>query len=88
MLVGFLLDRRRRDQTLDRLKHGGGRVRCPRCGWEPESHHKWACAPGCGHVWNTFETYGRCPGCMRQWEQTACLKCGQWSPHDDWYEKE
>jgi hypothetical protein len=42
---------------------------------------------GCGTVWNTFLTKGRCPGCSHQWRWTSCLQCQQWSLHDDWYEK-
>lgn len=63
---------------------GGGRIRCPRCGWQPRRHDRWSCV--CGHVWNTFETRGRCPGCGVAWEQTQCLRCAEWSPHEDWYE--
>ena len=62
------------------------RIRCPKCQWEPAKHDTWCCAPGCGHVWNTFETAGVCPGCSKQWAETACLRCNAWSPHDDWYE--
>ena len=63
----------------------GGRIRCPKCGWEPGRNDRWSCEPGCGHVWNTFETAGVCPACSKQWTDTACLRCHQWSPHDDWY---
>jgi len=41
---------------------------------------------GCGHVWNTFDTRGLCPGCSHQWKHTACLSCTRWSLHEDWYE--
>jgi hypothetical protein len=41
---------------------------------------------GCGTVWNTFDTRGRCPGCSHQWTWTRCFACDGWSPHDDWYE--
>ena len=64
-----------------------GRIRCPRCAWQPGREDRWSCGPGgCGHVWNTFETAGRCPACDRKWTDTACLRCGQWSPHEEWYE--
>ena len=63
----------------------GGRIRCPRCAWEPAQHDRWRCEPGCGFVWNTFQTRGVCPGCARQWTETACLRCHEWSRHDDWY---
>lgn len=63
----------------------GGRIRCPKCRWEPRAEDCWSCEPGCGHVWNTFETRGCCPGCSKQWTETVCLRCLQWSRHDDWY---
>jgi len=49
---------------------------------------RWQCL--CGHVWNTFDTAGRCPACSKQWKETCCLPpiaggCGRWSPHLDWY---
>jgi len=68
-----------------RLHDDGGKIRCPKCAWEPARTDRWWCQPGCGHVWNTFETRGCCPACSRQWEQTVCLRCHQWSRHDDWY---
>ena len=70
-------------------------IRCPKCQWQPKRASRWMCAPcgapedfpdGCGHVWNTFDTRGRCPGCRHQWRYTACLSCARWSLHDDWYE--
>jgi DNA-directed RNA polymerase subunit RPC12/RpoP len=70
-------------------------IRCPRCGWRPSDESRWACDwPGtpeprfhsCGTVWNTFSTRGRCPECGHQWQWTSCLRCGQWSLHEDWYE--
>lgn len=62
------------------------RIRCPVCEWQPSAHDTWNCNPdGCGHAWNTFDTHGVCPACSREWKVTACLKCGVWSPHDDWY---
>jgi len=27
----------------------------------------------------------RCPKCKKQWKDTQCLECKQWSPHIDWY---
>jgi len=59
------------------------RIACPRCRWEPRAEDNWWCE--CNHVWNTFDTGGRCPQCHRQWEDTQCLSCGEWSPHLDWY---
>jgi len=64
---------------------GRGKIRCPKCAWEPEKSDRWRCEPGCGHVWNTFETHGLCPGCSKQWTDTKCLRCSQWSAHDEWY---
>lgn len=61
------------------------RIRCPKCAWQPQKHHRWYCH--CGHCWNTFETRGVCPGCHFVWQQTACHRCEQWSAHADWYEK-
>src|SRR5438132_1271570 len=70
-------------------------IRCPRCGWRPSASSRWSCDPvegpeppfqGCGTVWNTFSTRGRCPGCSHWWRWTSCLRCSEWSPHEDWYE--
>lgn len=72
------------------------RIRCPQCKWQPNSHSTWFCGDGgppeyfrgCGTEWNTFDTRGRCPGCSHLWLWTACLWCGQYSPHEDWYTDE
>ena len=61
------------------------KIYCPKCKWKPNPHSLWCCDPGCQHVWNTFDTYGRCPGCGFIWRETACHDCGAWSPHHDWY---
>ena len=61
------------------------RIRCPACAWEPSRTDRWYCSPGCGHVWNTFETAALCPGCAKQWAYTVCLSCSVSSPHDAWY---
>lgn len=66
-------------------KGGRRRIRCPKCGWEPQKKDLWSCT--CHYTWNTFDTAALCPGCGKQWEHTACLRCHQWSPHKDWYEK-
>src|SRR6266540_1986982 len=72
-----------------------GRIRCPLCAWRPAASSLWTCASfntqegafrGCGTIWNTFATRGRCPGCAHQWRWTSCLRCGEWSLHEDWYE--
>jgi hypothetical protein len=77
------------DETPD-----AGRVRCPLCGWRPQSSSLWGCDDcghpeyfygGCGRVWNTFDTGGLCPGCGHRWRWTSCLYCGGWSLHEDWY---
>ena len=61
----------------------GETIRCPKCDWVPHRNHRWRCK--CGHGWNTFETAGACPACRFQWEVTACLSCGESSPHSEWY---
>lgn len=74
------------DKLLDR-RGKGGRIRCPKCSWEPKKSDRWFCSK-CGQgVWNTFDTRGVCPVCKYQWKWTACLRCNQWSLHEDWYEK-
>jgi hypothetical protein len=62
------------------------RIRCPKCQWSPDAEARWSCR--CRHLWNTFHTRGACPACGYQWTVTACLNCGQASPHSDWYAKE
>ena len=64
----------------------GPRIRCPKCGWRPRAEDRWGCT--CGHVWNTFDTGGVCPGCLYQWKVTQCLRCAEFSPHSDWYTPE
>lgn len=72
------------------------RIRCPQCKWQPTSSSSWVCGDGgppeyfsgCGTEWNTFDTRGRCPGCGHRWLWTACLWCGQYSLHEDWYTDE
>jgi len=73
-----------------------GRIRCPRCQWQPSALSRWYCGDcdypeyfynGCGAAWNTFTTRGRCPGCGHQWSWTICLRCYRWSRHNDWYRK-
>jgi DNA-directed RNA polymerase subunit RPC12/RpoP len=70
-------------------------IRCPQCDWRPSGSSRWCCIwyespeprfDACGAEWNTFTTRGRCPGCGHQWRWTSCLRCGEWSPHEDWYE--
>jgi predicted RNA-binding Zn-ribbon protein involved in translation (DUF1610 family) len=59
------------------------KICCPKCSWEPDGHAYWTCS--CGISWNTFETYGKCPGCGKIWRDTQCPECVKWSPHADWY---
>lgn len=81
-----MLDRRSKTVT-HLLTPDFTRIRCPLCQWRPRKEDRWLCEPGCGSVWNTFETSGICPGCQKHWDQTACLRCAGWSPHADWYEQ-
>ena len=62
----------------------GPRIRCPLCGWTPAEGDLWLCT--CGHTWNTFDTGGVCPACLKQWTSTRCLACHRWSAHSDWYQ--
>jgi hypothetical protein len=88
----LLLLKRRLDPVVvsgfeddDDLKRGRRRrIRCPRCAWEPDRHDLWTCV--CLHSWNTFDTEGLCPACGRQWAETQCQRCKEWSPHAEWYE--
>jgi hypothetical protein len=66
------------------------RIYCPLCEWEPKPESRWVCAPGepgsgCLTSWNTFWTAGCCPGCGHFWSKTACFRCRQMTPHQDWY---
>jgi hypothetical protein len=84
MIFAFVITKK---ESALRL-HDREKIRCPKCAWEPTKSDRWCCEPGCGHLWNTFETRGQCPSCNKQWAETACLRCLQWSRHDDWYVKE
>jgi hypothetical protein len=67
---------------------GGARplVECPGCHYRPTPFDLWQCTPdGCGHIWDTFATAARCPGCGAQFPWTACPACGQVFPHRAWY---
>ena len=64
--------------------------------WQPPESTLWACQSfgtpepyfgGCGTLWNTFSTGGKCPGCSHQWKWTSCPHCHDWSLHEDWYEE-
>ena len=54
----------------------GPRIRCPLCGGTPSKRDVWSCT--CGHAWNTFDTGGVCPACVRQWTETQCPSCHRW----------
>jgi hypothetical protein len=88
-----LLPRQRSKPDRDEAFPG---IRCPLCGWRPLESSRWCCIwvgtpepffESCGYVWNTFSTRGRCPGCSHQWQWTSCLRCGESSLHQDWYEE-
>lgn len=83
----FLFGTRRDRKEKEKKSTGnqGPKIRCPQCLWQPRAHSRWACT--CGHLWNTFDTAGKCPACEHQWTDTACPKCKQWSRHEAWYEK-
>jgi len=75
---------------------GFSRIRCPICDWSPTASSVWSCQSegtpepffgGCGAIWNTFATGGRCPGCQHQWQWTSCPRCESWSLHKDWYDE-
>ena len=84
--IGLLLGRKSPLTDLRPFDPDGLKIRCPRCAWQPGKHSRWFCDPGCLHQWNTFDTAGVCPRCAKQWDDTACLSCHQWSRHGDWYE--
>ena len=60
------------------------RIRCPLCAWEPAPGTVWSCS--CGYRWDTFETGGICPACLKRWETTECFGCSRSSPHSNWYQ--
>ena len=63
------------NKFFESIQKGGRalRIACPKCELEPKAVDRWCCSPGCGHVWNTFDTIGRCPQCGKQWKETVCL---------------
>jgi hypothetical protein len=63
--LGLLFRAPRTDPRL--IDTGMIRIRCPLCGWQPAKTDRWVCSPGCGHLWNTFETRGVCPACAKHW---------------------
>ncbi|HVL67006.1 MAG TPA: hypothetical protein VM364_07065 [Vicinamibacterales bacterium] len=85
-MLGFLFSTDK--QVRDKLRGGSFRIRCPKCQWQPGRQDTWCCTPGCGHVWNTFDTRALCPGCSKQWTHTSCLRCTEWSLHEEWYDEQ
>ena len=61
------------------------KVYCPKCRWVPRPSDLWMCVPACRRLWHTFDTCGVCPRCGKNWEDTQCHACQQFSPHIDWY---
>jgi hypothetical protein len=62
------------------------KIACPKCDFRPSQYVFWNCS--CGHEWHPFATRGVCPECSKCWQDTQCPRCGIWSPHVDWYEKD
>jgi len=58
-------------------------IRCPNCSFQPSTDTHRGCK--CGHIWNTFWTFGLCPVCHFQWEVTICHRCHEMSEHRAWY---
>ena len=87
-MLGFMFLKRSPTRETRLFEPDFLKIRCPRCRWQPGRQDRWYCEPGCLHHWNTFETGGICPRCGKEWEETACLRCGEWSRHADWYEKQ
>lgn len=61
------------------------KIFCPKCKYVPSPSDFWVCEPACGWMWHTFDTCGVCPQCGKNWEDTQCPKCTDWSRHADWY---
>ena len=61
------------------------KIRCPKCRWEPSVNSQWYCDK-CSHIWNTFDTGGKCPGCGHVHRYTQCPRCHKMSPHAEWYD--
>ncbi len=59
-------------------------IACPKCDWEPDGHAHWVC-DHCATRFDTFETTAICPNCKKQFEDTQCISCTEFSPHLDWY---
>lgn len=64
------------------------KIYCPKCHWQPRPSDRWNCEPSCEHSWNTFDTRGQCPKCLKQWHKTQCFRCTQYSPYGTWYHED
>ena len=65
-------------------KRNAQKHRCPSCHAPATTHDRWTC--DCGWVWDAFTTHGVCPKCNHRWTKTRCPRCGESTPHEDWYE--
>ncbi|HVO29527.1 MAG TPA: zf-TFIIB domain-containing protein, partial [bacterium] len=78
--------KRRGDTTVARRvvsKQNALKHRCPKCEEPATTWDRWSCS--CGWVWDAFTTHGVCPKCQRHWDRTRCPRCGESTPHEDWY---
>ena len=60
------------------------KIACPKCEWEPDGKPYWHC-DNCQARFDTFETTAICPNCRKQFRDTQCIACREFSPHPDWY---
>ncbi|MCU0446299.1 MAG: hypothetical protein MUE85_15435 [Microscillaceae bacterium] len=60
------------------------KINCPTCHYQPKRLNRWECEE-CGHRWNIFDTYGKCPHCGHTHAETECPKCHDLNSHTDWY---
>jgi len=71
-------------RSLDHPHRPG--IACPACGASPIVGMASICSPdGCGGLFDTFDTHGRCPHCDAQFAWTACPSCQKVSAHRAWY---
>ena len=56
---------------------------CPSCGKPPITGNFWQCG-NCNTAFDTFATFGQCPGCAARFNITACGECGTRSPIAQW----
>jgi hypothetical protein len=70
------------------LGEARGEIACPACGFVPPQGYEWLCGPdGCGGLFDTFATHGRCPHCEAQFAWTQCPSCGRGTAHQAWYRR-